>query len=263
MARIERLCLFPVKGLDGVTVDAATVTDAGTLAGDREYALCPPDAPPVEDRGDAVEWAINGKQTDRVHTVEAAFDPPATLTVDGEAFDVATAGGRAAAGEALSTALGVEGELRHRDPPGFVDRPEAGPTVVSTATLREVASWFDDLSVESVRRRLRTSVEVSGVPAFWEDRFVGPDAPAFRAGGVVFEGVESCARCVVPGRDPDTGEPLPGFRERFAERRGETFPEFADRDAIPHDYTLTLVSGVRSGHGKTLRVGDDVAVVGS
>ncbi|ESS06772.1 MAG: Fe-S protein [uncultured archaeon A07HB70] len=262
MARIERLRVYPVKGFDGVGVEESRVTGAGTLAGDREWALCPPDAPPVVERGDAVEWAINGKQSEQIHTVETSFDPPATLTVDGESYDVGDAPGRAAAGEALTAGLDVDGplELRRRDPPGFVDRPDAGPTVVSSATLREVASWFDDhgLSAAAVRRRLRVNVEVSGVPAFWEDRFVGEDAPVFRAGGVEFVGVESCARCVVPSRDPDTGEPLPEFRERFAERRGATFPDFADRDAVPHDYTLTLVAGVASGGGETVRVGDEV-----
>lgn len=258
MARIESLHVFPVKGLDGVAVDAAPVTDAGTLAGDREYALCPPDAPPVTERGDAVEWAINGKQSDEIHAVDADFDPPARLLVAGEAFDLADETDRAAAGDRLAAALGLDAELRRREPPGFVDRPDAGPTVVSTATLREVASWFDPLSPVDVRRRLRVNVEVSGVPAFWEDRFVGSDAPRFRAGGVEFHGVESCARCVVPERDPDTGEPLPAFRERFVERRGATFPPFADRDAVPHDYTLTLVAGVSSGHGDRVAVGDAV-----
>ncbi len=267
MARIERLRIYPVKGFDGVALDEVGVTRAGTLAGDREFALCPPDAPPVTERGDAVEWAINGKQSEQIHTVETTLDPPATLTVDGESHDVGDAAGRAAASEALTAALDVDGplELRHRDPPGFVDRPDAGPTVVSSATLREVASWFDDhdLSAAAVRRRLRVNVEVSGVPAFWEDRFVGADAPSFRAGGVEFVGVESCARCVVPSRDPDTGDPLPEFRERFVERRGATFPDFADRDAIPHDYTLTLVASVASGHGATVRVGDEVTTVHS
>jgi uncharacterized protein YcbX len=261
MARIGSLCVFPVKGLDGVTVDAAPVTDAGTLAGDREYALCPPDAPPVEEPGDAVEWAINGKQSERIHALDAGFDPPATLRVAGETFPLDSADGRTAAGNRLARVLGVDAELRRRDPPGFVDRPDAGPTVVSTATLQEVASWFDALSPADVRRRLRVNVEVSGVPAFWEDRFVGPDAPRFRVGDVEFHGVEPCARCVVPERDPDTGDPLPGFRERFVERRSATFPDFADRDAFPHDYTLTLVADVSAGTGETMCVGDELSVV--
>jgi uncharacterized protein YcbX len=134
--------------------------------------------------------------------------------------------------------------------------------VISTATVEAVASWFDDLTVESARRRMRANVEVAGVPAFWEDRFVGADAPAFVAGDVRFEGVEPCARCVVPTRDPETGEPLPELRERFLERREATFPPWADPDAFEHYYTLMLIAAVpESDRGGTLRVGDAVDVV--
>ncbi len=157
----------------------------------------------------------------------------------------------------------------HRDADGgFVDRPDAGPSVVSTATLGAVASWFDDLTVDGVRRRLRANVEVGGVPAFWEDRFVGEGAPIFTVtpadGGqeIRFEGVEPCGRCVVPTRDPTTGEPTPGFRERFVERRAATFPDWADRTAFPHDYTLMLIARVPAAdRGGTLHVGDQVEVV--
>lgn len=99
------------------------------------------------------------------------------------------------------------------------------------------------------------------MPAFWEDRFVGRDAPAFAAGDVRFEGVEPCARCVVPERDPDTGEHTPDFRERFVERRRETFPEWADRDAFDHLYTLMLIARVpEADRGRTVRVDDPVSV---
>lgn len=48
-----------------------------------------------------------------------------------------------------------------------------GPSVVSTATVETIASWFDGTRVESPRRRFRANFEISGVPAFWEDRLVG------------------------------------------------------------------------------------------
>jgi hypothetical protein len=166
-----------------------------------------------------------------------------------------------AASEWLGDVLGEAVTLRRRGPPGFVDRPDAGPSVISTATLEEVASWFDEMTVEGARRRLRANVEVGGVPAFWEDRFVGDDAPAFVAGGIRFEGAEPCARCVVPERDPDTGEPLPNFRKRFVERREATFPEWADSGAFDHFYTLMLISRVPEEYrGNELRVGDAVVV---
>jgi uncharacterized protein YcbX len=265
MAHIERLRLYPMKGLDGMAVDAARLTDAGTLDGDREYAMCDPDAGDIETGDQMQTLAYNGKQTDRIHDVRTSFDPEThTLTVDpddGErrAFDLRA--DREAASEWFGAFVGDPIEVRRRDPPGFVDRPEAGPSVVSTATLDTVAGWFDGMTVEGARRRFRANVEVSGVPAFWEDRFVGADAPAFVAGGVRFEGAEPCSRCVVPQRDPETGDPLPEFQKRFVERREATFPEWADPEAFDHYYTVMLISRVPERfRGRTLRVGDAVGL---
>jgi len=255
MARIAGLRVYPVKGLDGVDVDAATVLSGGTLADDRRYAL-------FDDDGDVV----NGKRIARVHELETDFDRESSdlsvWTPDGEEarFDLDDEPERAAAW--LSEFFDRDLTLACDDDLGYVDRRSMGPSVVSTATLREVASWFDDLTVEGARRRLRANVEVAGVPAFWEDRFVGDDAPAFEVGGVRFEGVTPCGRCVVPERDPDTGDPTPDFRETFVQRRRDTFPEWADEDVFDHFYTLMLIASVpESDRGRALEVGDSVTVV--
>jgi hypothetical protein len=265
MARIARLQWYPIKGFDGVEAETVELSAAGTVAGDREFALCDPAAGETA----TVTDAYNGKQIERIHRVRTGLDPTTgalTVAIEGERrqFDLATPEGRAAANDWFGETFDEPVDLRRRDPPGFVDRPDAGPSVVSTATLEEVASWFDELTVAGVRRRLRANVEVSGVPAFWEDRFVGDDAPAFVVGDddVRFEGVEPCVRCVVPTRDPETGDPLPRFRERFVERREATFPPWADRDAFPHWYAVMLVSRVpEASRGRTIRVGDAVRVV--
>ncbi|ELY53600.1 hypothetical protein C491_21966 [Natronococcus amylolyticus DSM 10524] len=144
---------------------------------------------------------------------------------------------------------------------GFVDRREMGPSVISTATLETVADWFDGLTVESVRRRMRANVEIGGVEPFWEDRFVGSGAPSFVVGDVRFDGVTPCGRCVVPKRDPATGEELAGFQQRFVEKRRETFPEWADEDAFDHYYTLMLIADVRERYrDRGLEVGDPVEI---
>ena len=271
MAHIERLRCYPVKGLDGMSIESARLTEAGTVAGDREYAMCDPAAGAIETGEGIRTLAYNGKQTDRIHALRTTFDPEAsTLTVDpadGERrrFDLSTDDGRAAASECFGEFVGDPVDFRRREPPAFVDRPDAGPSVISTATLEAVASWFDDMTVDGARRRLRANVEVGGVPAFWEDRFAGPDAPEFVVDGgdgpVRFEGVEPCARCVVPSRDPETGDPLPDFRERFVERREATFPAWADPEAFPHYYTLMLISRVpEADRGGAISVGDEVRV---
>lgn len=255
MARLERLSVYPVKGLDGVDVDSTAVLAGGTLAHDREFAL-------FDDSGEV----INGKRTARIHELATEYDPDTrTLSVEtpaGESRQFALVSDRDAAAAWLGSFFDVAVTLRRDTSVGFVDRREMGPSVISTATLETVASWFDELSVESARRRLRANVEVSGVPAFWEDRFVGDGAPAFEIGDVRFEGVTPCGRCVVPERDPDTGDPTPEFRTRFVERRRETFPEWADADAFDHAYTLMLIARVpEETRERTLTVGDDVTVV--
>lgn len=257
MARLERIRVYPVKSLDGIDLEAVRVLEGGTLDRDREFVL-----------RDADGEAITAKRTAAVHSFDADFDPQtAEIAVAGpdgdrQRFDLETVGERERAaawfGDALETDLTIE---RDRST-GYVDRPEMGPSVISTATLETVASWFEGVTVDGVRRRLRANLEVSGVPAFWEDRFVGASAPSFTVGDVALEGVTPCARCVVPERDPDTGEALPEFRQRFLEKRRETFPAFADEEAFDHYYTLMLIARVREAdRGSPLRVGAPVEVV--
>ena len=297
MAHVERITVYPVKGIDGVDLDAARVLDGGTVEYDREFALFDAD-------GDV----FNGRRTDRFHDIETAFDPEtAALRVrtsaapeadgatgpdrsddhdehgyghddgneDGDggeddaavsrrrdvAFGLDSQAGRERAADWFSAFFGTALTVERDTELGFVDRREMGPSVVSTATLRAVAGWFDRLTVDGVRRRLRANVEVGGVPAFWEDRFVGADAPGFVAGGVRFDGVTPCGRCVVPERDPDTGEPTPGFRERFLERRRETIPDWADPDAFEHYYAVMIIARVaEADRGRRLQVGDPVQI---
>ncbi|NUB90184.1 MOSC N-terminal beta barrel domain-containing protein [Haloterrigena sp. SYSU A121-1] len=274
MARLERLRVYPIKGLDGIELETAELLEGGTLASDREFALF-----------DADGEVLNGKRTDRVHDLRTDFDPgvatesqrsgggeaaeTAVLEVeapDGERiqFDLETETGRDRAEEWFGDFFEEDLTLERDRSLGYVDRREMGPSVISTATLETVAGWFEDegMTVEGARRRLRANVEIGGVEPFWEDRFVGEDAPAFEIDGVRFAGVTPCGRCVVPRRDPESGEPIEAFQQRFVEKREETFPDWADADAFDHYYTVMLISRVpEADRGETLRVGDPVRVV--
>jgi len=256
MAHIAGLRVFPVKGLDGEAVDRASLRSGGTLAGDRAFALV--------DEGETV----NAKDFPGLHEFRTDYDPEReTLAVagpDGDRREFDLGEELDAAGDWFAARLDADLSLARADPDsGFVDRPSMGPSVVSTATLEAVASWFDALDVEGVRRRLRANVEVGGVPAFWEDRFVGDDAPAFEVGGVRFEGVTPCNRCVVPSRDPETGESLADFRRTFLRERERSFPEWADWDAFDHYYAVMILARATDPGGEALAVGDDVTVRGA
>lgn len=254
MARLERLRIYPVKGLDGIDIDAIDVREGGTLNGDREFALLDADGDP-----------INGKRTAAVHDLDTEYNPKSgELVVEartGETERFCLPDDRDRAASWLGSFFGHDLSMERNTERGFVDRPDMGPSVLSTATLEAVASWFDGLTLDGVRRRLRANIEVSGVPAFWEDQFVGKDAPDFEIDGVRVEGVTPCGRCVVPSRDPDTGEAIAEFRERFVEKRAETFPAFADADAFDHHYSVMILTRVpEASRRPTLRVGDSVQV---
>jgi uncharacterized protein YcbX len=257
MAQIARLTIYPVKSLDAVDVAATEILPGGTLAHDREFALFD---------GDGA--VITGRRTDRMHDLSTTFDvDSARLTVssvDGETrqFTLDQDRGRKRAKRWFGEFLDAEVWLRQDSSVGYVDRRGMGPSVVSTATLETVASWFEGMTTEGARRRLRANVEVSGVPPFWEDRFVGEDAPTFEAGGVRFEGSTPCARCVVPERDPETGDPIPEFRDRFVRKRRETFPDWADETAFDRYYAVMLIARVPEPcRGEQIHVGDPVRVL--
>jgi uncharacterized protein len=253
--RLARISPFPIKSLDAFEPEHATITSTGPIEGDRRYAM-------VDGEGEYV----NGKRTPKVHRLRASYDDPdrvrlSTSGSNATEFDLTT--DREELAERLSEHFGYPVELV-RDDGGMPDDTEIpGPTVISTATVEEVASWFD-LSTESVRRRFRANLEIEGVPAFWEDRLFSDHGRVveFSVGDVRLAGVNPCQRCVVPSRDPDTGEGLEDFRERFIENRRETLPEWTDSDRFDHPFRLMVNTRVAQGGEGKVEVGDPVEILG-
>jgi uncharacterized protein YcbX len=146
-------------------------------------------------------------------------------------------------------------------PEGFPDDSIAnGPTIVSTASLQIVCHLFKGMHLDDVRQRFRTTLEIDGVLAFWEDQLFGEEersAVRFRIGEVNFEGSNPCARCPVPPRDPHTGEIIPGFQKMFSDYRRSHVPAWSPEARFEHYYRLATNTRVAfSEAGKILRVGD-------
>ncbi|WP_049899177.1 MOSC domain-containing protein [Halococcus agarilyticus] len=260
MPRLARIAVFPIKSLDPVERDAARIVANGGLEGDREYAIV-----------DGDDRYVNGKRTAAVHRLRASFDSDGTgVTLRRENGDDPRAFDLAADRESVEAWLGD-----HFDQPVRLQRERAGghpddtalsgPTVISTGTLREVASWFPDLDVEGLRLRFRANLEIDGVPPFWEDRLVADHdhCVAFRIGDVTIRGVNPCQRCVVPTRDPHTSDVHEAFQRVFVERREATFPEWADPARFGHYFRLMINTQVPEPEwGSTIEVGDDIEILG-
>lgn len=274
---LAHLQLFPIKALDRETPREVAVGPTGALAGDRRWAVvdAPAEEPHDPDRASTRGDYVNGKATDAVHRLRSTFDldtSRVTFEADSESrqfvLDPDGDDDRPAANRWLSSYFDRPVNLRHAAEPGMPDRRYlGGPTVISTATLREVASWFD-ISLASARRRFRANVEIGGVPAFWEDRLYAEDGAVvrFRIGDAVLEGVSPCGRCVTPTRDPETGEVTPEFRERFVQRRRETVPAWTEGDRFEHYFTLAVTTRAPEDagpHDTRIAVGDDVEILGT
>lgn len=307
MVHLDRILVYPIKSLDSATVESAAIVENGALEWDRRYAL-------VDEAG----RFVNGKRERKIHRIGAHYDlDRETVTlwtnegpedvdgvtratndrtgVDAGAGTTADATDRRpfhlederdALASWVSSVLGYSVDVVRNDEGGFPDDTDAsGPTVITTGTLAAVASWFEAVDVEDVRRRFRANLELDGVEAFWEDRLYdepGRVVPvAVGEAGVEIYGVNPCQRCVVPTRDPDTGAPTEGFRARFVTRRRETLPDWAcgvwygnsdgngagnsdgnENNRVDGHYFRLMVNTrvPKSSWGETLSVGDPVVV---
>ena len=237
---VARIALHPIKGFDAVQVDAATVLPSGALAGDRRWAF-------VDERG----RYVNGKQFPAIHRIRTRIDPDAsTALVDDLYFRLA--GDVTPLEDWMSERLETRVRLEENPTAGFPDDTDSpGPTLIATTTLEAVAGWFA-LPLDQVRARFRANIEIGGVPAFWEDGFYGRTC---QLGDVPFVLNNPCARCVVPSRDPHTGEPIVGFQKRFAEQRRATLAPGVDATPFDHYYRLAVNTRLASGSiGGIIRV---------
>jgi len=263
-ATVEHLCIYPIKSLDARPVERVEIVTNGGLAGDREYALF-----------DGDDDYVNGKNDPQIHPIRATYDgEPAhaeavTLSTPEQAsrqFDLTGVDSdtSAALADWLHEWFGYPVTLDRNRAGGFPDDTTAsGPTIISEATIDTVAGWFDGVEPDEMRRRLRPNIVISGVPAFWEDQlFADRDSRVrFSIGDVEFVGVNPCQRCVVPSRDPDTGEEIEGFNETFIRQRRATMPDWSGGDWFDHEFRLMVNTAVPdSSWGDSIAVGDELTV---
>lgn len=206
---VTTLSVTALKGTRLRTVDSIMLGRDGA-AGDRRFFV-------IDDH----DRMLNGKHLPELMGVVAEFDEPSgrlaltfpdghtvagavdvTLTVNAKAYGKfrpgELVGGEFA--QALSDYVGRT--LRLVRTRSAVDRGTKGAiTVISRATLQYFASQLEVSELDA--RRFRMLIEVDGVSANAEDRWVGREA-RIGAALVRFEG--NVGRCLVTGRDPESGK---------------------------------------------------------
>jgi uncharacterized protein YcbX len=241
---VRSIRLHPIKAFDAADVPEAGVLASGAFELDRRWAF-------VDGRG----RFVNGKNRPEVHAIRATYDLASLeVALGGRTYSLERQ--RAELERWLSDWLGEPVELLENRDVGFPDDQDAtGPTFVAASSLALVSRWFD-LPEEETRRRFRTNVEIEGTEPFWEDRLYGSP---FRVGDVLVRAVNPCRRCVVPSRDPRTGEAIPSFQKRFAQLREASLPAAANRAFFDHFYRFAVNTRIPpSEAGKTIRLGHEM-----
>jgi uncharacterized protein len=255
---VSRLFIYPIKALDRVAIEGTIVLKSGALKRDREFAIF-----------DKSGHFVNGKRNGQIHAIRSKFDIESnivSLQVQGtdyaNTFHIEKE--RDALERWLGEYFGFPVEVKQNLNTGFPDDTASpGPTIISTATLETIASWYPELDVEEVRSRFRSNIEIAGVPAFWEDRlFTEAEGTVnFQIGDVQFMGINPCQRCVVITRDSQTGEVYPNFQKTFVAQRRTTLPEWAERSRFNHFYRLAINTRLPvTEEGKTICIGDELRI---
>ena len=254
--KLSKIFVYPRKALPGVQLNNVKITNGGTLHNDRRWAIA-----------DRKGRLINGKNNKRVFLLKPIFDM-ALGEVSffdnqelSQAYQLEDVDGLS---NYFTGKLGQPVFLKEDKQQGFPDDINAsGPTIVSTASLKAVASWYSGFSLNDVRARFRMNLEVSPAPAFWEDQlFHSEQAPKeVRIGRVKIQASNPCARCSVPMKNPESGEPYSEFYETFLSMREHTRPGWTDAACFDHWYRLGVNTRIaRSETGLNMTVGDAVSI---
>lgn len=208
--RVSALALTPVKGLRISPRTSLELERAG-IVGDRVLYL-------IDERG----RMVNGKQCGELNQVVAELEEgrltlglPDGSKLTGELEPGALLqstihsrprAARAIAGSfsaAISEHCGRELRLvRAEDGGSAIDRGEEGAvSLVSRASVADLALSAGEERIDP--RRFRMSIEVEGPEPFAEDRWVGRELQVGGAHVIVHGHV---GRCLVTGRDPESGE---------------------------------------------------------
>jgi len=257
---VSGIRVYPIKSLDPVELQRAEI-GMQSLRYDREFALLASDG-----------GFINGKRTGRVNELRAEYDL-AEYTVHlmpRESKVVSTfhlLNDKLKLEKYLCEFFNTEVSLVHNQEGRLMDIPDVSSiTVVSEASLASLYKDLPERTLEDMRLRFRTNIEISGVEPFWEEQLIGEPGIGMRftIGDVEAIGVSTRARCNVPPRDPMTGVLNKTFIKRMMKSSESSLPLESQLPAYGNLYHLTINCYVSKAQtGKWIQVGDAVKIIES
>ncbi|MEG4214056.1 MOSC N-terminal beta barrel domain-containing protein [Microcoleus sp. Pol14C6] len=258
MSYVASIHIYPVKSLDGIAVSQATILASGALEGDRSFAIC-----------DAAGELVNTKHNSGVCFLRLSFDIKkriAGLKIQGTEQEIFFHVDRERLGieSWLSNYFGFSVKLIENLLTGFPDNLAApGPTIISTETIAEVASWFPRVCVNEMRHRLRANIEIGDVPAFWEDQLFSQsdDIVRFKIGTVILEGINPGQACLLSMPNYAAKEAYPNLKKILAAKHNEIMPDLVKRHLNPISRLIVNTRVPPQSAEKIVHIGDEIQIL--
>ena len=230
-----------------------------SLLHDREFAMLAADG-----------RFVNGKRTGRVSQLKASYDMAEYRVNFSErgsdeevGFHLINEKDKIEAW--LSNFFNLNISFLHNKEGRLLDIPDTScVTILSTGTLEYLSQNIKGHTVDDLRLRFRASLEISGTPAFWEEKLADRTGKPvqYRVGDVHISGVQLRARCNVPPQDPFTGELDKNFVKKMISARDKSVPEWSMVRELHSLYYLSVDCFIPdSEKGKVINIGDEVEIL--
>jgi uncharacterized protein YcbX len=264
MARVVALYRYPVKGFTPEACESLTALPEGRIAGDRVLGFRFADSPAPDPAWSRKYEFVALVNTPGLARLQLRFDHEAQrlrITSDGAVLVEAAldADGRRRLAAALADfVLKLDENPLSGHPerlplrvvgdgvtPRYQDNEAGQITLHSRESLAAVAAAAGDPGLDEARFRSNAAIE--GVKAWEEQDWFGRK---IRIGRVTFDVARQKTRCLATHANPRTGERDLPLMTTLVSAFGQKEPTFA-------------VGIVTSGAGGEIRVGDEVAVLGT
>ncbi len=255
---ISHIRIYPIKSLDGIELRSVEV-GIRSLLHDREFAMLAEDG-----------RFVNGKRTGKVNQLKASYDlsdyrVSFSERDKGEETSFHLINDKEKIETWLSDFFGLKISFLHNREGRLMDIPDRScVTILSTGSLEYLSENITGHSVDDLRLRFRASLEIAGVPPFWEEKLADSDGEPirYRVGDVRASGISIRARCNVPPQDPFTGELDKTFIKKMIVARDKNVPEWSMVRELHSLYHLSIDCFIPdSEKGKFINVGDEVEIL--
>lgn len=257
---LNKITIFPVKSLDNIELQKAMISEGGCLLHDREFAMSDEEGNFIIGKTNPLIYTLRSKVDFENETISFRKQNEKSWRIFNFESEIP------AIQSYLSDYFGIK-VILHRNKTGrFMDIPDiSGITILSKSSLQSITKWYDDTSLEETRKRFRATIEIDGVPAFWEDYLFSSAGKGveYKIGDVTVFGMSPRARCTVPTHNPMTGEVIHAFAKTFARHRAAEQQEWSKLKEYGHHYYLTVNCYIPETEvGKWIEVGDEIKIIG-